>query len=163
MADNDNPIRFGIMGCAEIARKVYRAIKMVPNSTLHAIASRSIDKARQFAVRNNLSKEVKLCGDYNELLDDLSVDAIYMPLPTSLHLKWAVLAAQKGKHLLLEKPSALNVKELDKILEACEYNGLQFMDGSMWYHHPRTVKMKDFLSNLELFGQIRAVSLCIIC
>lgn len=86
-----------------------------------------------------------------------------MPLPTSLHLKWAVLAAQKGKHLLLEKPSALNVKELDKILEACESNGLQFMDGSMWYHHPRTVKMKDFLSNLELFGQIRAVSLCIIC
>ncbi|CAI9753249.1 unnamed protein product [Fraxinus pennsylvanica] len=157
MADNENPIRFGIMGCAEIARKVYRAIKMAPNSTLHAIASRSIDKARQFAVRNNLSKEVKLYGDYNELLDDLFVDAIYMPLPTSLHLKWAVLAAQKGKHLLLEKPSALNVKDLDKILEACESNGLQFMDGSMWYHHPRTAKMKDFLSNLELFGQIKAI------
>ncbi|KAL2521912.1 putative oxidoreductase [Forsythia ovata] len=157
MAECENPIRFGIMGCAQIARKVSRAITMAPNSTLFAIASRSIDKARQFAVRNNLSEEVKLYGDYNDLLDDPCVDAVYMPLPTSLHLKWAVLAAQKGKHLLLEKPSALHVKELDKILEACESNGLQFMDGSMWYHHPRTAKMKDFLSNLELFGRIKAI------
>ncbi|KAL0379069.1 UNVERIFIED_CONTAM: putative oxidoreductase [Sesamum radiatum] len=157
MTENQNPIRFGIMGCAEIARKVSRAIHLAPNSTLVAVASRSIHKAKQFAVKNKLSDNVKLYGSYDELLDDPLVDAVYMPLPTSLHVKWAVIAARKGKHLLLEKPTALDVKMLDEMLEACESNQLQFMDASMWYHHPRTAKMKELLLNLELFGHVKAI------
>ena len=54
-----------------------------------------------------------------------------MPLPTSLHVRWAVLAAQKKKHLLLEKPVTLSTAEFDAIMEACEENGMQFMDGTM--------------------------------
>ncbi|OIT36792.1 putative oxidoreductase [Nicotiana attenuata] len=108
MANDETPVRFGIIGCAEIARKMSRAINLSPNSTIYAIA-------------------------------------IYMPLPTSFHLHWAILVAEKKKHLLLEKPTALNVSELDKIIEACERNGVQFMDASMWYHHPRTAKMKEFI------------------
>ncbi|KAA8547676.1 hypothetical protein F0562_004105 [Nyssa sinensis] len=156
MAD-DNPIRFGIIGCAEIARKVSRAIHKAPNSTLYAVASRSIEKAKQFAVKNGLSETVKIYGSYDELLDDPCVDAVYMPLPTSLHRHWGVLAAQKKKHLLLEKPTALDLDELDMILEACESNGVQFMDGSMWYHHPRTAKMKELLSDSQLFGQPKSI------
>ncbi|KAL8155797.1 putative oxidoreductase At4g09670 [Apium graveolens] len=158
MAEATKPIRFGIMGCAEIARKVSRAITMSPNSTLYAIASRSLEKAKQFAIKNGYSdEEVMIYGSYIELLDDPSVDAVYMPLPTSLHLEWAVLAAEKKKHLLLEKPTALNVIELDRILEACRSNGVQFMDGSMWYHHPRTAKIKEMLSDSELFGQVKTI------
>lgn len=159
MAENEDPIRFGIMGCAEIARKVARAILLSPNAALVAVASRSTDKAKQFAVRNKLPESVKLYGSYDELLEDPSVDAVYMPLPTTLHSKWAVMAAQKGKHLLLEKPTALDVKVLDEMLESCESNGLQFMDGSMWYHHPRTAKMKELISDSEVFGRVRAVSI----
>jgi predicted dehydrogenase len=157
MAD-ENSIRFGIIGCAGIARKLSRAISLAPNSTLCAIASRSIEKARNFAEKNGLGDEIKIYGSYEEVLDDPTVDAVYMPLPTSLHVQWAVLAAQRKKHLLLEKPTALDVLELDKILAACEENGVQFMDASMWYHHPRTSKMKELLSNPQLFGQIRTVS-----
>ncbi|KAL0350242.1 UNVERIFIED_CONTAM: putative oxidoreductase [Sesamum radiatum] len=157
MTENENPIGFGIIGCAEIARKVSRAIHLAPNATLVAVASRSIHKAKQFAVKNKLSDNVKLYGSYDELLDDPLVDAVYMPLPTSLHVKWAVIAARKGKHLLLEKPTALDVKMLDEMLEACESNQLQFMDASMWYHHPRTAKMKELLLNLELFGHVKAI------
>ncbi|KAJ9541259.1 hypothetical protein OSB04_027765 [Centaurea solstitialis] len=157
MADEKNPVRFGILGCAEIARKVCRAINLSPNSTLHAISSRSTEKAKQFAVKNGLSDLVKVYGSYEELLDDFSVDAVYIPLPTSLHLKWAVLAAEKKKHVLLEKPTALNVGELDRIIGACESNGVQFMDGSMWYHHPRTAKMKELLSDANLFGEVRMI------
>ncbi|KAL0343044.1 UNVERIFIED_CONTAM: putative oxidoreductase [Sesamum angustifolium] len=157
MTENENPIGFGIIGCAEIARKVSRAIHLAPNATLVAVASRSIHKAKQFAVKNKLSDNVKLYGSYDELLDDPLVDAVYMPLPTSLHVKWAVIAARKGKHLLLEKPAALDVKMLDEMLEACESNQLQFMDASMWYHHPRTAKMKELLLNLELFGHVKAI------
>ncbi|XP_075510418.1 putative oxidoreductase At4g09670 [Primulina tabacum] len=157
MAKDESPVRFGIMGCAEIARKVSRAIQLSPNSTLYAVASRSLEKAKEFAVQNSLTGDVKIYGDYAELLDDPFVDAVYMPLPTSLHLKWAVISAKKRKHLLLEKPTALDVKELDEMLEACEANGVQFMDASMWYHHPRTQKMKDLISNPELFGLVRSI------
>ncbi|KAL8472357.1 hypothetical protein ACS0TY_029541 [Phlomoides rotata] len=157
MSENENPARFGIMGCAEIARKVSRAIHLSPNATLVAIASRSIDKAKQFAVRNNLAENVKLYASYDELLDDPSVDAVYMPLPTTLHLKWAVMAAKKGKHLLLEKPTALAVNMLDEMLQSCESNGLQFMDASMWYHHPRTAKMKELMSDSQVFGRAKAI------
>ncbi|KAL4577856.1 hypothetical protein LXL04_013971 [Taraxacum kok-saghyz] len=157
MANEDNLVRFGILGCAEIARKICRAINLSPNSTIQAISSRSAEKAKQFALKNSLSELVNVYGNYEQVLDDPSVDAVYIPLPTSLHLKWAVLAAQKKKHVLLEKPTALNVVDLDRILEACESNGVQFMDGSMWYHHPRTSRMKELLSDPNFFGQVKTI------
>lgn len=150
-------IRFGILGCADIARKVSRAINLSPNSTLHAIGSRSIDKARHYAESNGFPPSTKLYGSYDEVLDDPEVDAVYVPLPTSLHREWAVRAAKKKKHVLLEKPTALNVAELDVILDACEANGVQFMDGTMWMHHPRTVRMKEFLDDTQRFGQLKAI------
>ena len=100
---------------------------------------------------------LKVYGSYEAVLDDPEVDAVYVPLPTSLHLHWAVLAAQKKKHLLLEKPVALNVAELDKILEACQSNGLQYMDATMWMHHPRTPKMFQFISDPHQFGRLQSV------
>ena len=155
----DTPIRFGIIGCAEIARKVSRAILLAPNATLSAVASRSINKAANFAKANGFPPEAKIYGSYESLLDDPDIDAVYMPLPTSLHLKWAVLTAQKKKHLLTEKPVALNVAEFDEILKACEENGIQIMDGTMWVHNPRTQKMKEFLNDKERFGQLKTVNI----
>ncbi|XP_015956642.1 uncharacterized oxidoreductase At4g09670 [Arachis duranensis] len=139
-------VRFAIMGCAHIARKVARAIALAPNATLCAVASRSLQKAQTFAAQNALPDTVALYGSYQELLDDPTVDAVYLPLPTSLHVRWAVAAAARRKHVLLEKPAALDAAELELILEACESNGVQFMDGSMWLHHPRTSHMKQLLS-----------------
>ncbi|KAH9295378.1 hypothetical protein KI387_038966, partial [Taxus chinensis] len=150
-------VRFGILGCAGIARKVARAILLTPNSSVYAVASRSVDKAKEFASANSLSSEVKAYGSYEQLLDDPCVDAVYMPLPTSLHLQWALMAAHKKKHILLEKPPALAVEDLDTILEACNANGVQFMDGTMWMHHPRTPKMKAFLQSPDLFGELKSV------
>jgi len=59
--------------------------------------------------------------------------------------------------VLLEKPVGLNVAEFDEIIAACESNGVQLMDGTMWMHHPRTSKMKEFLSDANLFGQLKSV------
>ncbi|XVE60853.1 hypothetical protein DITRI_Ditri05aG0160200 [Diplodiscus trichospermus] len=156
----DFPIRFGIIGCAEIARRISRAILLAPNATLSAVASRSIDKATNFAKANAFPPETKIYGSYESLLDDPDIDAVYLPLPTSLHLRWAVLTAQKKKHLLLEKPVALNVAEFDEILKACEENGVQIMDGTMWIHHPRTHQMEKFLNDKEQFGQLKTVHSC---
>ncbi|KAA8522556.1 hypothetical protein F0562_013083 [Nyssa sinensis] len=154
----ETPVRFGILGCANIARKVSRAILIAPNSTISAIGSRSLEKASKFASDNGFPASAKVYGSYDAVLDDPDVDAAYVPLPTSLHLKWAILAAEKKKHVLLEKPVALNVSELDAILQACESNGVQFMDATMWMHHPRTAKMREFLSDGNRFGKLKSIN-----
>ncbi|XP_059628510.1 uncharacterized oxidoreductase At4g09670-like [Cornus florida] len=154
----ETPVRFGILGCANIARKVSRAIRLAPNCTICAIGSRSIEKASAFAAENGFPATAKVYGSYEAVIDDPDVEAVYVPLPTSLHLRYAVLAAQKKKHVLLEKPVALNVSELDTILEACEANGVQFMDATMWMHHPRTAKMTEFLSDPQHFGKLKSVT-----
>ncbi|KAH7842633.1 hypothetical protein Vadar_007548 [Vaccinium darrowii] len=154
---SEKPVRFGILGCASIARKISRAINRAPNASIQAIGSRSIDKASRFASENGFPASAAVYGSYEAVLDDPDVDAVYVPLPTSLHVKWAVLAAEKKKHILLEKPVALNVSELDVILQACESNGVQYMDATMWMHHPRTAQMREFLSDPQRFGQLKSV------
>lgn len=154
----DTPIRIGVMGCAEIAREVSRAINLAPNATIAAVASRSLEKAKTFATANGYQQSVKIHGSYESILEDSEVDALYIPLPTSLHVEWATRAAESGKHILLEKPVAMNVAEFDKIVAACEKNGVQMMDGTMWAHHPRTAKLKEFLFDSDRFGQFKNVS-----
>jgi len=161
MADNSKKVRFGILGCANIARKVARAIGLAPNATLCAIASRSKEKAERFAAENGFPASVRVYGSYDQVLDDPGVDAVYVPLPTSLHVRWAVMAASRKKHLLVEKPTALDVAELDRILAAVESNGVQFMDGSMWLHHPRTAHIQQLCfvpGSANCIGPIQFVS-----
>lgn len=153
----EKPIRFGIIGCAQIARKFARAIVLAPNAELSAVASRTLEKASAFAKSNNFPANAKVYGSYEVLLDDPEIDAVYIPLPTSMHLKWACLAAEKRKHILLEKPVGLYVGEFDQIVAACEANGVQIIDATMWVHHHRAVKMKDFLNDKERFGKLKMV------
>ncbi|XP_051139519.1 uncharacterized oxidoreductase At4g09670-like [Andrographis paniculata] len=151
------PVRFGILGCANIARKVSRAIILSPNSTVVAVGSRSLAKAEAFAKENGFPGSARAYGSYDAVIDDPDVDAVYIPLPTSLHRRWAALAAEKKKHVLLEKPVALNVAELDEILAACRVNGVQYMDATMWMHHPRTAAITAALSDHRRFGKLKAV------
>lgn len=130
---------------------------MSPNCIIAAIGSRSLEKATNFAKANGFPESAKVYGSYEAVLDDPDVDAVYIPLPSGLHLHWAVLAAEKKKHILLEKPVAANVKELDVILEACESNKVQYMDSTMWMHHPRTAQMKEFLSDPHRFGRLKMI------
>ncbi|VVB08645.1 unnamed protein product [Arabis nemorensis] len=156
----DKPIRIGVMGCADIARKVSRAINLAPNAVIAAVASRSLEKAKSFASANGYPESTKIHGSYESILEDPEADALYVPLPTSLHVEWAIRAAEKRKHILLEKPVAMNVAEFDKIVAACEANGVQIMDGTMWVHNPRTAKLKEFLSVPERFGQLKSAQSC---
>uniref|UniRef100_A0A0D9XJG7 Gfo/Idh/MocA-like oxidoreductase N-terminal domain-containing protein n=1 Tax=Leersia perrieri TaxID=77586 RepID=A0A0D9XJG7_9ORYZ len=153
------PVRFGIMGCASIARKLARAMLLAPSAVVAAVGSRSEAKARAFATDNGLATAApRLHGSYEALLDDPGVDAVYLPLPTSLHLRWATAAAAKGKHVLLEKPTALCAADLDAILAACDSAGVQFMDATMWMHHPRTAKMRELVADEDSTGDIRVIN-----
>ncbi|KAJ3675525.1 hypothetical protein LUZ60_004567 [Juncus effusus] len=157
----NNPIRFGILGCAMIARKFCRAVSLLPvgSATISAVASRSLDKAQSFVDSNstNLPSSVKILSSYESLLDETSIDAVYIPLPTSLHVEWAVKAAERRKHVLLEKPAAICAEDLERILESCANNGVFFMDGTMWVHHPRTAEMKRAIDDPDWIGELRLI------
>ena len=131
-------VRVGILGAARIARKNARAISRVPGSAkVTAIASRSVDKAAALAAEVGLSGKAALVGSYAALLESPLVDAVYVPLPTAMHSEWVARAAAAGKHILLEKPVALDDVATDEIVAAARAAGVALLDGTMFSHDLR--------------------------
>ncbi|KAK9118038.1 hypothetical protein Scep_016131 [Stephania cephalantha] len=164
-AADQNPVKFGVIGCARIARKLIRAISLSPTTTLAAIGSRSLSKAQKFLSENRIwlgeamtsRMTVKVYGSYEGVVEDEMVEAVYLPVPTRMHVKWAVAAAERGKHVLVEKPVGVDVGDVEVMVEACRVNGVQFMDGTMWLHHPRTRRLRGLLDDQLLFGDLRMI------
>jgi xylose dehydrogenase (NAD/NADP) len=129
-------IRWGVVGAtAQIAQKgVIPAILGCPNAELTAVASRSRDSAKEIAAA--AGPNVAAYGDYDSLIADCDVDVVYLPLPNSLHLGWAVEAMNNGKHVLCEKPLALNAVEAEEMLETAEANGVVLAEAFMYRYHP---------------------------
>eukprot|EP00607_Mallomonas_marina_P007835 CAMPEP_0182418032 /NCGR_PEP_ID=MMETSP1167-20130531/2486_1 /TAXON_ID=2988 /ORGANISM="Mallomonas Sp, Strain CCMP3275" /LENGTH=529 /DNA_ID=CAMNT_0024591985 /DNA_START=62 /DNA_END=1651 /DNA_ORIENTATION=- len=148
---------FGIMGCANIARKNSKAIMLSKNAHLYAVASRSLEKCGKWCSDNEIPAEVKQYGSYQELLDDPEVHAVYMPLPTKMHLEWVTKAARAKKHVLVEKPAATSERELCIMLKECKENGVQWMDGVMFMHHPRLQLLKALLAEPD-FGRVHHIN-----
>src|SRR4051812_36008094 len=108
------PVRWGILGAANIAlEKVIPAMKPSERSTVVAIASRNPAKSGAAAKKLGIPAAY---GSYEELIDDPNVEAIYNPLPNHLHVPWTIRAMQAGKHVLCEKPIALNAAEARELL-----------------------------------------------
>ncbi len=149
-----HPIRWGILSTANIAAKLARAIHLAGNADLIAVASRTAERAATWASQHSVPTAY---ATYDELLADESLDAVYIPLPPSLHAEWTIKAAERGKHVLCEKPLSANASEAVAMADACHQNGVQLMDGVMWVHHERTAIMKQMLTDGAL-GQLRRVT-----
>ena len=109
-------INWGILGCAGIAEKSFiPAVLESRNGLLHGIAARDPARASVWAGRFGFRRSYQ---DYQELIDDPAVDAVYNPLPNNLHAEWSVRAARAGKHLIIEKPVALTLKEVRAVQQA---------------------------------------------
>ncbi|MCY4401818.1 MAG: Gfo/Idh/MocA family oxidoreductase [Candidatus Poribacteria bacterium] len=150
--DSNQSVHWGILSTANIANKIARAIGLAHNAKLVAIASRNEERATAWAQKHNIQTAY---GSYDELLSDSSLDAIYIPLPPSMHAQWTIQAAEQGKHVLCEKPLSANSEEATLMADACRQNGVQLMDGVMWVHHERTNMMKQKLTDL---GELRRVT-----
>jgi len=138
-------VRWGIISTARIAqRAVIPAIQDSRNGTVVAIASRSLPQAQEVARNLGIPRAY---GSYEELLADPEVDAVYNPLPNSLHKEWTIRAAEGGKHVLCEKPLALNAAECDEMIRACEAHGVRFMEAFMYRFHPQITRLKELLSS----------------
>ena len=154
MSDMTRKIRWGVLGWARIAREcVIPAILRSANSEFHAIASR--DSAKLAECRAKF-KVAKAYSTYAELARDEEVDAVYIPLPNSLHREWTIHCAEQGKHVLCEKPIALNAAECREMRAACEANHVTLMEAFMYRYTERTRKVLEIVRSGAL-GEIKFI------
>ncbi len=147
-------LRWGVLGCAGIAkRSVIPGIQGSQTGEVAAIASRDVAKAQETAEQLNIPVAY---GSYEELLNDTSIDAVYIPLPNHLHMEWTLRAAEAGKHVLCEKPIALNASEAARMVEACASAGVHLAEAFMYRHHPRYEVIKNIIASGEI-GEVRGL------
>ena len=147
-------IRWGVLGTARIAEKVGAAISAVPGAELTLIGSRDGARAADWAAEHKVKRS---CDSYQAVLDDDDIDAVYIPLPPSMHEEWTCKAAEAGKHVLCEKPLAHNLESARTMAAACEKHGVQLVDGIMWVHHPRAAQMRATIAGGTL-GELRRIT-----
>src|SRR5262249_38489237 len=134
---------WGILGCARITRRgLVPGIRASSSGVLHALASRDPATARTWAAEFDIPRAH---DSYEALLADPEVDAVYIPLPNELHRPWVTAAADAGKHVLCEKPLALDAREAAAMVEHCRIRGVLLMEAFMWRHQPRTLELRRLI------------------
>lgn len=146
-------LRWGVLGTAGIGRRVIPGINASERNEVVAVASRSLEKAKKYAEELNIPTAY---GSYEELLADPTIDAVYIPLPNHLHKPWTIKAAEAGKHVLCEKPIALDEKEAEEMVAACEKAGVILVEAYMHRHQPRLKKIKQQIKE-GVIGDIRGI------
>ena len=153
--------RWGILGAAQIARKNWKAVWNSGNGAVAAVASRSVDRAREFIGGCQavvpFPVAPRAMGSYEEMVESPDLDGFYIPLPTGIRKEWVLRAARAGKHVVCEKPCAVRLEDLGEMIEACRQHGVQFMDGVMFSHSRRLDMMRQALADPDVIGPIRRI------
>ncbi len=148
MADR---IRWGVLGTAGIAAGcTIPGMQKAGDCQLYAIAGRSLEKANAFKERFGFQKAYE---GYDALLRDPAVQAVYVPLPNHLHCEWVIKALEAGKHVLCEKPVAMNETELRRMFRAARDNGVILMEAYAYLHSPYVQALKEIVTGGEI-GEI---------
>jgi predicted dehydrogenase len=140
-------LRWGLLGTGRINRALIPPIRSSKKSQLMAVASRSYEKASEYA--NNWGIP-HFYASYKELLADPEIDVIYISLPNGLHTEWSIKAMQAGKHVLCEKPLTTNSKDVDAIIDTVRKTGMVISEAFMYRHHPQTLMVKKMVESGEI-------------
>ena len=154
------PVRIGVLGAARIAPFALVApARELPNAQVFAVAARDTKRARAFARRHDIQLAF---GSYDELLANAHVDAVYNPLPNSLHAQWTLRALAAGKHVLLEKPFTSNAHEAAAIQAASVRHDRVVVEAFHWCFHPMAARMLE-LCQQGPYGRIEHIetAMCI--
>ncbi|MEO0929381.1 MAG: Gfo/Idh/MocA family oxidoreductase [Pseudomonadota bacterium] len=137
------PLRWGILGAANFARKqMGPAIHAAKGAELAALATSDPVKAAGFQA---FAPGIKVHATYDALLDDPSIDAVYIPLPNHLHVEWSLRALAAGKHVLCEKPMTLQAGEFDQLIAARDAAGKLAAEAFMIVHHPQFIRARELV------------------
>ena len=148
-------LRWGVLSTANIGlKKVLPAMQQGRYTTVTAIASRDLNKAREAAAALNIPKAY---GSYEELLADPDVDAVYNPLPNQYHVPWTARAAEAGKHVLCEKPISMSVAEARSLLEVRRRTGVKIGEAFMIRSFTQWLHVREILRSGRI-GQLRSVA-----
>jgi predicted dehydrogenase len=146
-------LRIGVLGAAHIAGQFVDAVRESSLVKVVAVASRDVAKAHQFGEKHQVATRH---GSYEALMADPAVECVYIPLPNALHCEWAIKAAKMGKHVLCEKPLALNRDQAEQMFAAARANGVMLLEAFPYYFQPQTGVMMDLL-RAGAIGQVRSV------
>lgn len=139
---------WGVLGPGFVAtRAMLPAIQRSSHSRVMAIASRDLSRAQTVAAQWNIEHAY---GDYQALLNNPEIDAVYIALPNHLHCFWTIRAAQAGKHVLCEKPLACSAQEGEQMLAACQAANVQLTEAAMYRFHPRMRHLQQMIHQQEI-------------
>lgn len=146
-------LRIGIIGTANIAHSFTEGVQSSSTLKITAIASRSAESAALFKQKFNIEKAYP---SYQKLLEDKDIDAVYIPLPNTLHAEWVIKAAEAKKHILCEKPIAITVEDVKKMYHSASVNGVLLMEAFPYRYQPQTIEILNRIKNGEI-GQVKQI------
>jgi xylose dehydrogenase (NAD/NADP) len=147
------PVRWGLLSTADINRKLLAGAALSSDVEVVAVGSRELGRARAFAERHGIPAAY---GSYEQLLADPSVEAIYNPLPNTLHCEWSIKALEAGKHVLCEKPMSSHPAEVEAAFDAAERTGFLLTEAFMYRHHPQMSQLLELLEEGAI-GDLRLI------
>ena len=148
---SDRPIRLGIIGTGLILNRFLPGAERSRAIDVVAVASRDGDRARLFAADRGIPKGH---ASYDALLADSDVDAVYIPLPNSMHHEWTMRSLAAGKHVICEKPYSTSAAEVDEAHDRADAAGLVLTEGFMWRHSAHALR---FVEELPRIGELRTI------
>jgi len=151
------PLRFGVLGAAAINENaiIHPCFKSPQEAVIKALAARDRKRAEKYVEKFGL-KECEVFDDYQSLLDNADIDAVYVPAPNGLHYEWTMKALRAGRHVLCEKPFASNAEEARAMVAAARERGLVLMEAAHWFYHPFRERMQEIIASGKL-GALRRV------
>jgi D-xylose 1-dehydrogenase (NADP+, D-xylono-1,5-lactone-forming) len=149
-------VKWGVLSTADINRRVLPGAKSSPKVELVAVGSRDKAKADAFAKHWEIPRAY---GSYEELLDDPEVEALYIPLPNTLHVEWSIKAMEAGKHVLCEKPFDRNPENVARAFDASERTGRLLTEAFMYRHSSQTKKLQELVADGAI-GELRLIRSC---
>jgi predicted dehydrogenase len=151
-------LKWGILGAARVNERLLPAIIEAPNSQLVAIASRRVGAAKATLEKYapNYAEKVTCYDELDALINDKNIDAIYCPMANEEHAEWAIKAIHAGKHVLIEKPMATTLKDIDAIEAAANKANVKVMEGFMYRFHPQHARVAELLAS-GVIGDILSV------
>jgi predicted dehydrogenase len=147
------PVRWGILSTARINELFLDGVASSDEVDVVAIGSRDLERAAQFAGEHAIER---VHGSYEALLADPEVEAVYIPLPNSLHVEWTLRALESGKHVLCEKPLSRHSDPVEHVFNEADRHGLLLMEAFMYRHNPQTRRLQELVAGGAI-GRLRLI------
>ena len=146
-------VKWGILSTADINRKLLAGAAESDDVEVVAVGSRDLSRAQEYARTWGIERAY---GTYDELLADPDIEAVYIPLPNTMHSEWSIRALEAGKHVLCEKPFSRHVADVERAFDAAEATGLHLSEAFMYRHHPQTARLAELVASGAI-GELRVI------